>query len=170
MVRSNRSALSLIALTMMVLLLPACGGPQSTATIDSNNVIAIREGNQPVELAKQQAIAELPEFFQHLDSPKPNETEFGVKFDLTPDGYSSEFIWAGELKRDGDVLEGVLTNTPSSPGFSLGQSVRINASEIIDWGYRSDGIMQGHYTTKALAQQLNLDEAEKLNKYYGWDK
>jgi uncharacterized protein YegJ (DUF2314 family) len=169
MIRSIRIPTSLSVFSL-ALLFSACGSPLPKASIDTNDVIAIRAGNKKVEFATQQAVAKLPEFFKKANSPGPDETDFGVKFDLTPDRPGSEYIWAGKLTFRGDVLEGVLGDAPYDPRYWAGQRVTINKMLIIDWGYRKGGVMQGHYTTKALITELSPEEAKHLNKYYGWTK
>jgi uncharacterized protein YegJ (DUF2314 family) len=133
-------------------------------------VIAVPAGSPEVELAKQQAIDELPSFFTKMKAPKSGETNFAVKFDLTPDSAQSEFIWAINLSFEGDVLEGELSDTPYAAGFTVGQRMAIPRSSIIDWGYRKNGVMQGHYTTRALAAELSDEEAQRIYEFYGWNK
>jgi uncharacterized protein YegJ (DUF2314 family) len=165
----GRAVKAVLVFVLLSIAVSACG-QRPTATIDSNNVIAIGAGNESVERAKQQAVEELPSFFRKLKAPQAGETDFAVKFDLTPGGAESEFIWAGNLSFQDDVLEGALANKPYAAGFTIGQRVTIPSSRIIDWGYRKNGVMQGHYTTRALAEQLSDDEARRINEFYGWSQ
>lgn len=155
----------MISLSVALTLAACSAGPNATA--ERNDVAQVEADDSAMEAAKQEGRATLPRFFERLASPSANEDNFAVKLNLTPDG-EAEFIWAGDLQRSGQGLSGTLSNDPIAEGFSLGQRVPIDESQVIDWGYMKDGVMQGHATTRVLLKQLPPEQAEQTRAALGW--
>ncbi len=145
-----------------------CAGGSQKAQVDSNGVIGIRASDPDMSKAKQQAIDQFPGFLKRLHAKAADETDFAVKYDLTPGQQNSEFIWAGNLSLDGATLTGKLSNNPEAAGFRMGQLVVIDQSLIIDWGYRKAGVMQGHFTTRVLLTKISPEEAQSIKDSLGW--
>lgn len=149
------------------------GGPDPLAFV--------AKGDAKIADARAKAKATLPDFLRHLENPDSDESHFGVKFRLTPanvaagtppaDDGGDEFIWANRLKltEDGRALTGNLDDTPRKSGFFNGQAVIIPTEEVTDWGYMKAGVMQGHYTTKILLDQLTPEEASRAKRVMGWE-
>lgn len=132
------------------------------------DVVGVSGEDPEMNAAKLKARAELPRFFALLAAPPAGTADYSVKYNLTPQGDDPEFIWAGDLKREGGKLVGRLGNQPIAPGFSLGQRVVIPEADIIDWGYTKNGVMQGHHTTRALLAHLSPEEAAQVKQSLGW--
>lgn len=115
--------------------------------------------------ARDRARAELPAFFERLANPAANESAFHVKFDL---GDTGEFIWADELRQEGNRLTGRLANTPLHPEYRYGQRVDVPHAAIVDWGFFRAGRMQGNYTTRVQMEAMSSEEAGEIRAAFGW--
>jgi len=121
-----------------------------------------------MEAAKAKGRATLPEFFQHLASPAVDESDFSVKFNLTPD-HDAEFIWANGLRVGSDgELTGALANEPLDERFQMGQRVPIARQRIIDWAYFKAGVAKGHHTTRVMLEQATPEQAAEIREALGW--
>ena len=143
--------------------------PASAQEAEGRPGVMYVKGDDPqMEAAKRQGRATLPTFFAHLASPAADESDFALKFNLSPDR-DAEFIWAGELEIDrAGKLTGVLHNVPVDPRFRHGQRVTIDRALIIDWGYRKGAVSQGNYTTRVLLDRLPPEEAAQIRASLGW--
>jgi uncharacterized protein YegJ (DUF2314 family) len=150
-------------------LVAGCSNPvrQDEKPAVKDEVVKVATDDAAMEAAKREGQRTLPEFWQHQAKPAADETMFSVKFDLLP-GPAAEYIWASVSKRDANGIVGVLGNTPEAPGYALGQSVKINEADIIDWQYRKGEQMQGHYTTRVLIDRMPPAEAKEYRAALGW--
>ena len=154
------AAIIFIGLVVVVVARRLLGSPRTGSWVDP--------GDPEIAAAADQAKASLPDFLRRLERPGPGETDFMVKFRLRS-GDDAEQIWAEELtKRDGR-LHGRLANPPRTRGHSAGQEVKIPESDILDWGYRSGEIMQGHFSTRALMPRMPKETAAHIRRQFGWD-
>ncbi len=154
---------------LAAVLVAGCSDPvrQDEKPASKDEVIKVAPDDAAMEAAKREGRRTLPEFWQHQAKPAADESMFSVKFDLLP-GPAAEYIWASVATRDADGVVGVLGNVPEAPGYSIGQSVKINEADIIDWQYRKGTRMQGHYTTRVLLDQMPPAEAQEYRTALGW--
>jgi len=124
------------------------------------------KSNAQMASARAEAKARIEEWLAVAADPNQRNGYLEFKFPL--EGY--EHIWVQFVRRDGDFLEGTLSNSPHSPNYSLGDSVRVQISEVTDWGYiDSDGVMQGHFTTRALFDRMPEGQVAQIKAIFGWD-
>ncbi len=158
-------SVSVIVLAPFALLLATAASAQSSP---DPKIIYVKDDDPAMEAAKTQARRELPIFYAHLAKPTKQESGFIVKYDVIV-GPDAEFMWAIDLKRDANGLTGTLVDdSVDVPDFKAGQRVRIADAQIIDWGYRAGGIMQGNYTTRVLFAQMDPAEVAEIRKGFGW--
>jgi uncharacterized protein YegJ (DUF2314 family) len=76
----------------------------------------------------------------------------------------AEVIWVSELALDGDRFHGKIASEPAYlAGVALGDPVSFTRAQIADWSVLStDGRMYGHYTTRALLDDLPRAEAAAI--------
>lgn len=134
---------------------------------DRDDIIMVAADDPAMEAAKAEARRQLPDFYRALVNPAEDESDFAIKFNLTPKG-NAEFIWAGELEWTDGKFYGVLQNVPNAPDYSEGQRVLIPQKDIIDWGYFKGDVMQGNYTTRVLLDRMQGDEADQVRANFGW--
>lgn len=156
----------LLALVLTAAALPQAAAAQARQR-DDIAPVDVSASDPAVEAAKAEARRTLPQFLERLASPPPGTRSYQIKFPLA--GW--EFIWVGNLKREGTVLVGTLSNYPEQPGYQLGQTVRVPIRDVADWGYfDARGVMQGHFTTRALLSKLPPDEAAQVRTALGWSE
>lgn len=156
----------LLALALTAAVLPLAA-PAAAQQRDDIAPVSVSAEGPAVEAAKAEARRTLPGFLERLASPPPGTNSYQIKFPLG--GW--EFIWVGNLKREGSVLVGTLSNYPEQPGYQLGQTVRVPIKDVADWGYfDARGVMQGHFTTRALLSKLPPEEAAQVRDALGWSE
>jgi uncharacterized protein YegJ (DUF2314 family) len=158
----------LLALVTLALLQPAA--PALAQNDGGGSNLAWIAGNDPdMAAAVRQARQGLPGFFAKMAKPTVDEHDFALKFNLAPKG-DAEFIWADQLRLEGGMLTGVLTDDPLTAGYKIGQRVPILDADIIDWTYFKGRVAQGHVTTKVLLKQMPRNDANGVRDYLGWPK
>jgi uncharacterized protein YegJ (DUF2314 family) len=133
----------------------------------SNTALEVAADDPALVRAELDARAALPTFLQRLASPHPSDSEFMVKFRLRS-GATPEQIWADVTRRADGRLVGVLANDPITHGYRIGQEVEIPEHEIMDWGYRSNGAMQGHFSTRVFLEHMPADVQAHTRREMGW--
>ena len=141
------------------------GAPPAPTVVDDPNVAMVEPTDAAMAAAVERARAELPAFFARLAAPGPDEDSFSVKFGLPG---REEFIWAGDLRREGGQWSGALNNVPLNPAYRQGQRVPIADADIIDWTYRRGSAMQGHHTTRVILASMPEDQAAGIRAALGW--
>lgn len=159
-----RKVLSMLIGTLLLL-----GGAPVSAQPNSserNNVEAVESGDPEMNAAIATAKKTLPEFLAIVSNPPQGASNIGFKFPLS--GW--EHIWVYDVRRDGDHLTGRLGNVPMQEDWSQDDPVRVPLKEVSDWAWmRSDGIMQGHFTTRVLLGRIDPQRAQAIAQSMGWD-
>lgn len=146
----------------------AMTAPVAAQAQRSDNVIDVSSNDAAMNAAIGKARQQLPDFFAHLAKPQIGEHSFSVKFDLLPEPGKAEYIWAEVISRSGGVTTARLANNPVDARFKLGDTVKVRDEDIVDWGYFRSGVMQGHFTTRALLPGIDPAQAEGIRKALGW--
>ena len=134
---------------------------------DADPIEVVEESDPVMNAAIAQAQATLPEWLAVLESPPAGYQHIVFKFPL--DGW--EHIWVENVRRDGDVLSGTLSNNPYNDKYALGDAVRVYLSDVSDWAYYDDrGIAHGHRTTAALFGQMDAETVASFKSSLGWDQ
>ena len=155
----------------LLLALAALGAfmvPAAAQAQQDDNVVSVAENDPEMNAAMREARRTLPDFFAHLDSPRPGESNFSVKYDLLPEPDKAEYIWAEVISHGPGVTIARLANNPVDDRFTIGEKVTIRDDEIIDWGYYRDGVMQGHFTTRALLPRLDPAQQDAIRDALNW--
>jgi uncharacterized protein YegJ (DUF2314 family) len=117
--------------------------------------------------AEQEAQQTLPIFWKAFDNPAKDETDFAVKFNLTP-LKTAEFIWAHALKKENGKIYGMLTNEPYEPGYEPETYYEIKPELIVDWTYFQGNVAKGHFITKVMLRKMPKRFVKKTMKEFGW--
>jgi uncharacterized protein YegJ (DUF2314 family) len=134
----------------------------------SDTALQVADDDPALLKAEADARATLPSFLERLASPRPADGEFMVKFRIRR-GPTPEQIWAEQLTFIDGELRGVLANDPVTRGFRFGQEIEIPRDEIMDWGYRDNGVMQGHFSTRVFLTRMPADVQAHTRREFGWD-
>lgn len=151
----------------ILLALVALATPLAAHAQSQDRVVGVAANDPQMNAAIAQAKRELPVFFGHVGAPGPGEDHFLVKFDVQPDA-TVEYVWAEIISHANAQTLVKLANGSNDGRFKVGQQLRVNDADIIDWGYRRNGVTQGNYTTRVLLTRIPESEAAPVRKYLGW--
>jgi len=151
-----KRALALIGLCLW----PAM--PVQAATLQ-DQVIAVQAEDPEMNAAIEQARKSLPAFWARFDAPGSESSGFTLKVKLPTAHQSFEHIWVADLDRNGDTISGRIADEPQDiPGRKLGDTISFSSSQVSDWGYVSNGLLWGYFTTRVLVTRIPSEEAEPL--------
>lgn len=134
---------------------------------EADPIYEVTADDREMNAAIARGRATLPDFYRRLASPAAGEGEFMVKFDIAP-GDAVEYVWAAQLDRSRAPMTGVLINQPVYTHDREGDRVAIPEDRIIDWGYRSGGVMQGSFTNRILIDRMPSEQAAEYREFLGW--
>ena len=155
-----------LALSLAFTALPATAQTQP-APGDVPAVSIVKSDDAAMNAAIADAQRTLPEFFRHFANPAADESKFEVKFNIGP-GDRAEYIWAYDLRYEGDTLTGVLVDDAILVPKKGGDRVPIPTKAIVDWGYMKNGVMQGNRTMRAMIDRLTPDQQASIRQAFGW--
>jgi uncharacterized protein YegJ (DUF2314 family) len=145
----------------LALALAAIGAPAHAqqSVIDSIDMQAVCDS----------AHAHLGYFREHLASPAPNETEFmlQVMVPVTGKPGTREYLWVSHLAPFETDGQGILDDDAERLPLKKGDTLKFRRDMVCDWGFRRDGMMIGHYTTRAALTVLSPDQAMILGARLG---
>jgi uncharacterized protein YegJ (DUF2314 family) len=130
--------------------------------------VAFEKSDEAMAAAVVEARRTLLEFWERFRAPQPGDTDFIVKFNLTPDLPDGEHIWAEDLVEHDGRLYGSLGNEPFDRRFRLGQRVEIDPALICDWCYFDDGVARGHFMTRVMLDMTSKSERRRQMRALGW--
>ncbi|MEM7703008.1 MAG: DUF2314 domain-containing protein [Pseudomonadota bacterium] len=134
---------------------------------DDPNLESVEADDPEMNAAIAEAQRTLPTFLAVLEDPPQGASNLSFKFPLS--GW--EHIWVSNLRRDGDYLIGRLSNVPQQPEWSEGDPVRVPMKNISDWAWLdSDGVMQGHHTTRVILRRIDPKRAAMIRNNLGWNR
>jgi uncharacterized protein YegJ (DUF2314 family) len=94
----------------------------------------------------------------------------GDRAEPTGDAPDVEHMWLGEVDFDGEVVGGVLLNSPNwLKTVKQGDPARIPIGEIGDWMYVIDGKVFGAYTVNLLRSRMGRRERQEHDDAWGLD-
>lgn len=133
---------------------------------DPDPIVEMPADDPTMVAAKAEARRTLPQWLGVLADPPVGTERVVFKFPLA--GW--EHIWVENVTRDGEFLQGTLSNVPHSEGWSWGDFVRVPIADVSDWAYRDpEGVMQGHFTTRALFAQLQPEIVKQIKADFRWE-
>lgn len=118
------------------------------------------KGDDPVlAKARTDAIKSLPQFWLRYDAdPVVRETAV-VKAEFKSSDGKTEAMWVLIESRKDGVVTGLLANIPVyDVGVRQGDTVTLKEKDLIDWGYRRDGVRWGYFTGRAQYARLPADK------------
>lgn len=154
-----------LALAALAVLATPLAAQQAKPNPDADETIAFAAADAQMNAAIAEAQAALPTFLAVLANPPRGASDISFKFPL--EGY--EHIWVANVRRDSEMLTGVLANNPEAPGWALGDPVRVSLSDVSDWGYwNAQGEGVGFYTVRVMLDYMSPAEASAVRAAYGW--
>lgn len=79
-----------------------------------------------------------------------------------------EHLWINEVNFDGEIISGILLNSPNQlTNISEGDRVEVAVNQISDWMFVIHGITYGGFTIHLLRSQMSAHEREVHDKAWG---
>ena len=124
--------------------------------------LRLPEADPAMDKAVAEARRTVPEFLSTLQSPAPGQRTFAVKIALVEDG-AHEHIWLGDLRYDGKLIHGSVSNEPVDvKGAKSNDRASVAPSAIADWMFVENGQLVGGYTIRLQYARASLEEKARL--------
>jgi uncharacterized protein YegJ (DUF2314 family) len=123
---------------------------------------AISGTDAELDSAIAQARASLDTFIQTIAAPHADRTIVAVKVRFTPLGEASQDIWVDEVTYADGVLRGSMGDDIPSMKLEVGEKIKIDENDIIDWMIVQDGTLIGGYTIRLAMQRMSPEERERF--------
>ena len=96
--------------------------------------------------------------------PVRNTGALKVALDTVDGGI--ENIWITPIGRNADgTVSGILANAPLRLGdLALGDRVEVPEVQVVDWTYRENGRLRGHFTTRVFLLRMPPADAANLRR------
>ena len=139
-------------------ILVACGEPEPIVQEDQPPLYKYSE----IKQAMSDSSETISVFWEHFESPGPEEDNFRVLIVEPTDEYAKDYVWVSYLQQIGDdAWRGSVSLDPEANNrFEPGISIEFTEEDIVDWAYSEDGRTRGSYTTRAM---LNLRSVRNLD-------
>jgi uncharacterized protein YegJ (DUF2314 family) len=140
-----------------------------TQKAERDEVARVAKNDPTMAAAMRKARATLPDFLTLAAAPKPNMDGFAVKIPIRdhPDD-DAEYFWIDPFTNDNGHFSGRINNRPESVhSVKLGQTIKFEQSDIVDWMYMDGSTMKGNYTACALLKSVPRAEVEEFKKRFG---
>jgi uncharacterized protein YegJ (DUF2314 family) len=126
----------------------------STTTASSTDI--------ELEHAIEQARASLDTFIAKIRTPHANRTYAAVKVRFTPYGESPQDIWVDEVTYADGILRGNVGDDIPALKLEVGEKIKIDEEEILDWMIVEDGKLVGGYTIRLAVQRMSPEARERF--------
>jgi uncharacterized protein YegJ (DUF2314 family) len=147
----------------IALVLLALAGAAVAAAQQEPRVIMVPKKDPEMTAAIDKGRATLPQFWQALEKPRPNEEGFALKVGLPADSGGSEHIWADWIERKDGKIFGTINNVPRDmKKIRMGQRIEIPERLISDWMHHRSGKIVGGHTIRVLLKRMPPQEAARL--------
>ena len=120
-------------------------------------------GTDPeLESAIQGARDSLDMFIAKIRMPHADRTIVAVKVRFTPLGEAPQDIWVDEVTYDDGVLRGSMGDDIPSLKLEVGEKIKVDEEDILDWMIVEDGKLLGGYTIRLAVQRMSAEERKRL--------
>lgn len=133
--------------------------PISTATVAEQTGSDVE-----MQAAVQEARDSLHVFIQKIQTPHPDRTFVAVKVRFSPPDESAQDIWVDEVTYSNGVFRGSMGDDIPSLKLRMGEKVKIEKEDIVDWMIVEDGRLIGGYTIRLAVQRMSPEEKERFLK------
>jgi uncharacterized protein YegJ (DUF2314 family) len=114
------------------------------------------------DAAIKQARDTLDDFIAKITMPHPDRTLVAVKVRFVPPGESPQDIWVDEVTYRDGVLRGSIGDDIPSLKLELGEKIKIEEEDIVDWAIVENGKLVGGYTIRLAVQRMSPAEKERF--------
>jgi uncharacterized protein YegJ (DUF2314 family) len=148
---------------LLLCILSSCGLRGGGAGGSKGELTAHRDSSdQALEEIAREAQAALPDFLRRLQSPRPGDGNFRIKYPFPTgegNGFAREHLWLRDIGFEDGSYYGVLSNNPYYiPDLKKKDRVPIDIERISDWMYTRNGIIEGGRSIRYLLEQIPLPD------------
>jgi uncharacterized protein YegJ (DUF2314 family) len=145
----------------LLLCLLSCGGASGTASRGELTTHQDSADRALGEIARE-ARETLPDFLRRLQSPRPGDGNFRVKYPFPAgegNGFAREQLWLRDIGFEDGSYYGILSNEPYYiPNLKKKDRVPIDIEQISDWMYTHNGIIEGGASIRYFLGQIPLPD------------
>lgn len=140
----------------------ALGAAPLTATAQDSSYIRIPNEDPEMTGARAKARATLPQFWDKMAKPGPEENNFSLKVGFPFGTNNAEHMWLKDIERRDGKLFGTINNVPRDvKTVRAGQRVEIDEMRISDWMYHRSGKIVGGHTIRPLIKRMPPADAAR---------
>jgi uncharacterized protein YegJ (DUF2314 family) len=115
-----------------------------------------------LDAAVEQARDSLDDFIAKITTPHPNRTFVAVKVRFTPPDESGQDIWVDEVTYTDGILRGSIGDDIPGLKLEVGEKIKIDEENIVDWMIVEDGKLIGGYTIRLAVKRMPSEERERF--------
>ena len=125
-------------------------------------------GESKTEEAVAEARATFDEFCARLREPQPGDQGFMVKVKVK-DENGEEYVWLSDINLDTEPFSCTMNYEPEIVKcVKYKDPYTFTKEDVVDWMYRSGGVVQGNFMVRASLDSLPAAQAERVKKGMGW--
>lgn len=143
--------LTLCFLTFACAPTPASTGSPTAAGTDSE-----------LEAAIGQARDTLDEFIARIATPHADRTFVALKVRFYPPDEPPQDIWVDSVTYTNGIFRGDMGDDIPALKLEMGEKIRIDEEDIVDWMIVEDGKLVGGYTIRLAVQRMSPEERERF--------
>jgi uncharacterized protein YegJ (DUF2314 family) len=147
---------NLIYLTLCILTFACARAPVITASP------TIPGTDHELEAAIQQARDTLDEFIAKFAAPQADRTFVALKVRFYPPDEPPQDIWVDGVTYTNGAFLGDIGDDIPALKLEMGEKIRIDGENIVDWMIVEDGKLVGGYTIRLAAQRMSPEERERF--------
>ena len=135
----------------------------SLATDDEDTVVWVKKDDTEFVQAYSDARKSFPAFEEIYNDYADLGFYMSVKVAIYDDD-NPEYVWLSPFVIDGDQVVGNISNQPLSAGYSYGDVVTADKTEIYDWLALGQEFVLGAFTLKLSYQRMSDAEKAEFDK------
>jgi uncharacterized protein YegJ (DUF2314 family) len=140
----------------------SCGRGSGTGGSKGELTTHQDSADQALEEIAREARETLPDFLRRLQSPRPGDGNFRVKYPFPVgegSGFAREQLWLRDIGFEDGSYYGILSNDPYYiPNLKKKDRVSIDIEQISDWMYTRNGIIEGGRSIRYFLEQIPLPD------------
>lgn len=142
----------------------------------TNDVYSIDRHSEALLLPRQDAQQTFKFFWRELSwerrriVPAHSFAAAKIAFTASPIDSTQEHMWVNEIEFDGNVIRGILLNTPQwIATLQAGDLIEAPLEDLDDWMYVSEDVVYGGYTLDVIRAQMSPEERSGHDEAWGLD-
>jgi uncharacterized protein YegJ (DUF2314 family) len=142
--------------TLCLLTFACAPVPMTTASPTSSGI------DSELEAAIEAAQDSLDDFIAKITTPHPDRTLIAVKVRFTAPGEAPQDIWVDQVTYTDGVLRGSMGDDIPLLRLEVGETIKIEEEDIVDWAIVENGKLLGGYTIRLAVQRMSPEEKERF--------